>query len=241
LRHAHGIGLAIALACAVGCATGGIVHEVQPGENLYRIGQAYGYDHLELARLNRIPPPYAIRPGDEIYIPDADRQLPVNVITPRSVDAAPPTSEVAAGADTRRPVAPLPGGPEARGYATNARFVWPVRGPLLRPFGGTGSARHDGIDIGGGHGTAIFAAADGKVIFSDRLSSYGNVIIVEHAVGFTTVYAHNDRNLVRKGARVRRGERIAELGASGRAKVPHLHFEVRKDNVARNPLYYLPR
>ena len=88
---------------------------------------------------------------------------------------------------------------------------------------------------------AVTAAADGKVIFSDRLSSYGNVIIVEHSGGFTTVYAHNERNLVRKGARIRRGEKIATLGASGRARTPHLHFEVRKDNVARNPLYYLPR
>jgi lipoprotein NlpD len=125
--------------------------------------------------------------------------------------------------------------------ATNARFSWPVRGKLIQPFSGTSSAPHDGIDIGNTPGSPILAAADGKVIFSDRLSSYGNVIIVEHSGGFTTVYAHNERNLVRKGARIRRGERIAILGASGRARSPHLHFEVRKENIARNPLYYLPR
>jgi murein DD-endopeptidase MepM/ murein hydrolase activator NlpD len=220
---------------------GGILHEVQPGENLYRIGRAYGFDHLELARINRINPPYSIRPGDDIYIPEADRQLPVNVITPRAVNAAPPVSEVRVP-----PVASASGprtssAPHARGYATNARFVWPVRGPLMAPFAGSGTNAHDGIDIAGATGSPVTVAADGKVIFSDRLSSYGNVIIVEHTGGFTTVYAHNDRNLVRKGSRVRRGERIAMLGASGRARAPHLHFEVRKDNVARNPLYYLPR
>jgi len=246
---------AVALVClftVFGCAGGyGITHRVQPGENLYRIGQAYGYDHLELARINRIGPPYKLRPGDKIFIPGADRQLPVGLITPRAVSAAPPSSENGAVAPSR--VAPGPGArrpasapqvahaPEARGLAKNARFAWPVRGRLLQPFSGTSSAPHDGIDILATPGASITAAADGKVIFSDRLSSYGNVIIVEHSGGFTTVYAHNERNFVRKGARIRRGERIATLGASGRARTPHLHFEVRKDNVARNPLYYLPR
>ena len=84
------------------------------------------------------------------------------------------------------------------------------------------------------------AARAGHVIFSDRLSGYGNVIIVEHDDTFTTVYAHNDKNQVRKGGYVRRGQRIAIVGATGRATGPHLHFEVRKDNVARNPLFYLP-
>lgn len=261
------LAIGVCVAAASGCASGyGVTHRVKPGDSLYRIGQAYGYDHMELARINRLSPPYTIKPGDEIFIPDADRELPVGLITPRGVSAAPPSAENGASpmtrpappAQARKPEAPSPApmrppqqpsrgtvsqpqGPEARGLATNARFSWPVRGRLLEPFSGTSSAPHDGIDIATTHGASITAAADGKVIFSDRLSSYGNVIIVEHSGGFTTVYAHNERNLVRKGSRIRRGERIATLGASGRARSPHLHFEVRKDNVARNPLYYLPR
>jgi lipoprotein NlpD len=270
--------LGVFLAAASGCASGGygITHRVQPGESLYRIGQAYGYDHIELARINHLSPPYTIKPGDRIFIPDADRQLPVDLITPRGASAAPPSAENGAPSSARATPAPPPPtlrrgepplqqargpqaapreqplpqqsqplqvaqGPVARGLATNARFSWPVRGMLMQPFSGTSSAPHDGIDVATTPGTAITAAADGKVIFSDRLSSYGNVIIVEHSGGFTTVYAHNERNLVRKGARIRRGEKIATLGASGRARAPHLHFEVRKDNIARNPLYYLPR
>jgi lipoprotein NlpD len=258
------LAIGVFLATAAGCASGGygITHRVKPGESLYRIGQAYGYDHRELARINRLSPPFTIKPGDEIFIPDADRELPVGLITPRGVSAAPPSAENGVSPTTRptpppqargpdaspparapqpQPAAPQPQGPEARGLATNARFSWPVRGRLIQPFSGTSSAPHDGIDIATTPGASITAAADGKVIFSDRLSSYGNVIIVEHSGGFTTVYAHNERNLVRKGSRIRRGERIATLGASGRARSPHLHFEVRKDNVARNPLYYLPR
>lgn len=243
-RVARGVAVGFALAALwlAGCATGGIVHEVQPGENLYRIGRAYGVDHLELARINRIGPPYSIKPGDGLFIPDANRQLPVNVITPRAVNTAPPPSQAAPGGEPRgEQRTASANAPLARGYASNARFSWPVRGGLMTPFGGSAAAPHDGVDIAVAMGTPIGVAADGKVIFSDRLSSYGNVIIVEHSGGFATVYAHNDRNLVRKGTRVRRGDRIAIVGASGRARVPHLHFEVRKDNVARNPLYYLPR
>jgi murein DD-endopeptidase MepM/ murein hydrolase activator NlpD len=247
------LAIGVLLAGATGCFVGGygVTHRVKPGENLYRIGQAYGYDHMELARINRLSPPYVLKPGDEIFIPDADRELPVGLITPRGANAAPPTVEN--GVPSKSRAAPGPTrhqesltqdfarAPEARGVAKNARFSWPVRGKLIQPFSGTSSAPHDGIDVATMPGSAILAAADGKVIFSDRLSSYGNVIIVEHSGGFTTVYAHNERNLVRKGSRIRRGEKIATLGASGRARTPHLHFEVRKDNIARNPLYYLPR
>jgi lipoprotein NlpD len=224
--------LAVTAAVLVGpgcAAAAGVTHRVRPGENLYRIGKAYGYDHIALARVNRIPPPYAIKPGDSIYIPDADRALPVDVITPRAIDAAPPKQDL------------FVRGPIAQGLAKSTRFTWPVRGKLMTSFSGSTQSPHDGIDIFSPPGAVVVAADDGRVIFSDRLSSYGNVIIVEHNGSFTTVYAHNDRNLVRKGARIKRGERIATVGASGRARAPHLHFEIRKDNVARNPLYYLPR
>ena len=228
--------LALSLVCGAcvlslpSCAAGaGVTHRVRPGENLYRIGKAYGVDHATLARLNRIPPPYSIKAGDKIYIPEADRELPVDLITPRASDAAPPQPE------------PIVRGPEAHGYSKSARFLWPVRGKLMTGFAAGGQSPHDGIDIVSPPGAAVLAADDGRVIFSDRLSSYGNVIIVEHLGSITTVYAHNDRNLVRKGTRIKRGERIALVGASGRARTPHLHFEIRKDNVARNPLYYLPR
>ena len=120
-------------------------------------------------------------------------------------------------------------------------FSWPIAGDVSSGFGTRARGHHDGIDISSVKGAPVYASRDGRVIFADRLSGYGNVIIVEHSGGYATVYAHNDANLVRKGVRVRRGERIATVGDTGRARGPHLHFEVRKENVARNPLYYLPQ
>jgi murein DD-endopeptidase MepM/ murein hydrolase activator NlpD len=119
-------------------------------------------------------------------------------------------------------------------------FRWPVEGRITSGFGPRRESFHDGIDIAAPRGTPVCAVADGEVIFSNVLHGYGNIVIVRHRHGYVTVYAHNQRNLVQEGAIVRRGQRLAEVGQSGRATGPHLHFEVRKDNLARNPLRYLP-
>jgi lipoprotein NlpD len=73
------------------------------------------------------------------------------------------------------------------------------------------------------------------------LRGYGNVVIVRHTGGYLTVYAHNRVNLVKEGQAVRQGDGIAEVGQSGRASGASLHFEVRKDNLARDPLRHLPQ
>jgi murein DD-endopeptidase MepM/ murein hydrolase activator NlpD len=84
------------------------------------------------------------------------------------------------------------------------------------------------------------AIADGDVIYNDQLRAYGNLIIIRHAGGFVSVYSHNKRNLVREGQKVSRGDVIGEVGSTGRVTAPHLHFEIRKNNVAKDPLSYLP-
>jgi murein DD-endopeptidase MepM/ murein hydrolase activator NlpD len=99
---------------------------------------------------------------------------------------------------------------------------------------------HDGVDICAPTGTPVHAAADGVVIFSGRLRGYGNVVIIRHDDHYVTVYGHNSSNCVRDGNRVRRGEVVAWVGRTGRTTGDNLHFEVRRDNLARNPLYYLP-
>jgi lipoprotein NlpD len=101
---------------------------------------------------------------------------------------------------------------------------------------------HDGIDIGAKEGTPIRAAAAGEVVYSDqRLSGYGKLIIIRHSSDMFTAYAHNQRNLVRKGGRVKAGAVIARVGRTGRASGPHLHFEVRRGSTPVDPLAYLPR
>src|SRR4029077_14413083 len=89
-------------------------------------------------------------------------------------------------------------------------------------------------------GTPVRAARAGRVLYSDRLRGYGNLVIVAHDDGYATVYAHNRENRASAGATVRQGDVIGLVGSTGKTSGPNLHFEIRKDNVARNPLYYLP-
>jgi lipoprotein NlpD len=198
-----------------------VYHQVRPGENLYRIGKAYGISFERLAAVNHLSNPSRLEVGQRLLIPGAGRELPVNVITPRGANLHPPErSEAPAG---------------------DAAFAWPVvGGTVTSGFGQRGRSFHDGIDISAPAGVPVHAAQDGEVIYSDVLRGYGNVIILRHGQGFATVYAHNQHNQVHEGQRVRRGEVIGSVGDSGRTSGANLHFEVRHDNVARNPLYFLP-
>ena len=120
-------------------------------------------------------------------------------------------------------------------------FLWPVEGGRLSSaFGPREASHHDGIDISAPVGTPVRAARDGRVLYSDTLRGYGNLIILEHDGGYATVYAHNRENRADLGDVVRQGEQIASVGETGKTSGPNLHFEIRKDNVARNPIYFFP-
>jgi murein DD-endopeptidase MepM/ murein hydrolase activator NlpD len=108
-------------------------------------------------------------------------------------------------------------------------------------FGPRGTGFHDGIDIAAPEGTPIVAIEAGEVIYSDQLRGYGNMVIVRHAGGIASVYAHNEVNLVRVGQTVTRGEVVGKVGSTGRVSGPHLHFEIRRNNTAEDPLRYLPQ
>ena len=96
--------------------------------------------------------------------------------------------------------------------------------------------RHKGVDLTAPIGTAVFAALDGQVVTSGKHKAYGNYVVVDHGNGVSTVYAHHSLNLVQSGDIVRRGQKIAEVGRTGNATGPHLHFELRIDGLQRNPL-----
>jgi murein DD-endopeptidase MepM/ murein hydrolase activator NlpD len=98
---------------------------------------------------------------------------------------------------------------------------------------------HEGLDFAGKPGSPVFAAAAGIVTFSGVRHGFGNVVEVEHGAGYMTRYAHNRKNLVERGARVSKGQRIALMGSSGRATGTHLHFEVLKDGNPLNPITFI--
>lgn len=191
------------------------------GENLFRIGKAYDVPYQELARINGIADPHRIRGGQKIFVPGAQRQLPVEIITP-------------AEATLERPASPRRKDQDGEG------FIWPLSGQISSKFGPRGESFHDGVDISAPEGTPIRSIEKGEVLYSDQLRGYGNLLIIRHDNGFVSVYAHNRKNLVSPGASVSRGEIVAEVGTTGRVSGPHLHLEIRKENVAQNPLYYLP-
>ncbi|HEY3424359.1 MAG TPA: peptidoglycan DD-metalloendopeptidase family protein [Negativicutes bacterium] len=125
-------------------------------------------------------------------------------------------------------------------------MLWPAEGPITSPFGwrthpifGT-QLYHSGLDIGADYGDAVLAADGGVVIFADWMGGYGKAVIIDHGGGISTLYGHNSELLVSEGQRVRKGQTISRVGATGYATGPHLHFEVRVDGSPVNPMNYLP-
>lgn len=115
----------------------------------------------------------------------------------------------------------------------------PSRGGITSPFGVRWGKMHNGIDIGASMGDPIYAAMDGKVCCTEWEDGYGNVIKIDHGEGVQTIYAHCSSIEVKMGECVKQGEKIGQVGSTGRSTGPHVHFEVRIDNVPQNPLKYL--
>jgi murein DD-endopeptidase MepM/ murein hydrolase activator NlpD len=191
------------------------VHVVRPGETLWRISRGYGTTVEAIAQANGISDVTRIGAGQRLWIP---------------------TDGVA------RPAKPAGfGAIDPRGRTAANSLIWPLAGRITSGFGMRDGAHHDGLDIKAPEGTAVRAAEAGRVVHSgNSLSGYGNMIILKHAGSLATVYAHNRRNLVRVGEFVEKGAVIAEVGRTGNASTPHVHFEVRRNGSPMDPLDYLP-
>jgi murein DD-endopeptidase MepM/ murein hydrolase activator NlpD len=126
--------------------------------------------------------------------------------------------------------------PVANVRKSSGQLRWPLRGVLYARFGRKGKSPHDGIDLAAPAGTPVRTAAEGSVLFAGPQQGYGLLVIIEHAHGLVTVYAHNRDLRVRTGQQVRDGQVIATVGESGKTSGPHLHFEVRQDGAPVDPL-----
>lgn len=215
----------------------GLYHPVEKGQTLYSIAKAYGLSVKELQEANGIKDPSELDVGHHLWIPNAKQLVYVAPTVDIEPEAVTPPAEKKYKRGKREPK------PQRKTAAKKRKLMWPVRGGVLTSHFGTRNGRnHHGIDIGARRGTPVRAASGGTVKFSGwGPTGYGLMIIIKHPDNLTTVYAHNSRNLVQKGTQVKRGQMIARIGKTGRATGPHLHFEVRNDTHAKNPLLYLKK
>jgi murein DD-endopeptidase MepM/ murein hydrolase activator NlpD len=128
---------------------------------------------------------------------------------------------------------------DARAIQAAGAFLWPARGTLTSRFGWRYRRHHNGIDVASPTGSPIYAARDGVVEFSGWKGGYGRVVVVDHGAGITTVYGHASRLLVRPGQRVKQGQLIALVGCTGSCTGSHVHFEVRINGQAVDPMRHL--
>lgn len=180
-------------------------YRVSRGDTLTGIASKYGVSLASLNAWNRLGSKSAIQVGQVIRIFHHQESLPA-------------------------------------GYTISPLFIWPVKGVITsgfgrrrNPFMAYGRQYHKGLDIGAPIGTKFNAARDGVVVYAGRMGGYGNVIFVRHADGYMSVYGHCKLTLVKKGELVHQGEVIGEVGRTGAATGPHLHFEVRKWMRPINP------
>jgi lipoprotein NlpD len=228
-------------------------YTVKPGDTLIRISLDNGQNWRDVARWNGLDNPNVIEVGQVLRVvtPAADPNGVVvrPVATQGRVDSKPlegnkppavaASSAAAPASAPAAPVAPAPIAPPApaREGDEDINWAWPASGPVAAGFD---EVKSKGLAITGKAGDPVLAAADGRVVYAGSgLRGYGNLIIVKHNATFLTAYAHNQTLLVKEDQAVRRGQKIAEMGASDSDRV-QLHFEIRRQGKPVDPAKLLP-
>lgn len=233
IAQAHGITTSDLLA-----ANGLQSPSIAPGQTLVIPG-APGSNSMQVTSLN---------PGGAGAVPDIPAAMPER----RPAEAAAPQRQLEQPPQAPRqtePVAYAPASQPAESSAAAATneagsiggFRWPVRGRVIAGFGNKANGeRNDGIKLAVPEGTSVKAAEDGTVIYAgDELKSYGNLILIRHADGWVSAYAHNKELLVRRGDQVRRGQIVARSGMTGNVTTPQVHFELRKGATPVDPVPHM--
>lgn len=217
-------------------------HSIRKGDTLSGIASRYKVDVGQIVLLNGIRTSTVLHPGEKLlvrydYGPGYDA----------GAGGGKPGSASGTGRGwTGRGATAKPGYASWGGPVTKGRLAWPVEDGhrISSWFGSRSGVHHDGIDIAAPEGAPVYAAHDGVVVYAaGGLSGYGNLVLLRAADGFTTVYAHNRRILVEEGMKIRRGQKISEVGSTGHSSGPHLHFEVRRldrnrNYIAEDPIPY---
>lgn len=222
--------LAAAIAIAAGCAAdkkilrkpfSKQIYIVKKGDTLGKIARKFKTSATAIKKANKLKLT-KITPGQRLVIPRATKG----------------TASKKKRSGKRKAALP----PPKKAPSIKTKLAWPVSGTVTSKFGVRKSEKHDGIDIAAKKGTKIRAAADGTVMYSGwGPTGYGLIVVLRHSTKLITVYAHNSKNLAKKGNNVKKGDAIALVGHTGRASGNHVHFEVRINRSTYNPLKYLPK
>ncbi len=233
------------------------VYTVQSGDSLSKIAQRFNISQSGIARLNNMSPPYKVLSGQQLVLPDYHGQDPGPQVAgaddadlvppppPRPVVQATPLTPPVAGkpTDLSSPVALAPPTQAAAPAASTdtagpaSGFLWPVKGEIVSTFGPKpGGLHNDGINIAAAEGTPVKAAAQGAVAYAGSdLKGFGNLVLIRHADGWITAYAHLGSIAVKKGEAVKAGQQVGTVGQTGSIDSPQLHFELRHGKEAVDP------
>jgi murein DD-endopeptidase MepM/ murein hydrolase activator NlpD len=219
-------------------------YEARAGDTLAAVARRFGVGAADLASLNGLSEHARLGSGDQIALPSSFHDHgPVAeelVRTPRYASGyrGPPSAYVSSSETTAEitPIPPAAPEPTAASLSdaeisalAHGRFIWPVKGEVLSKFGAKGvGVRNDGLDIRSPLGTVVRAAAPGDVVYAgDQIPGFGNLVLLQHADGWVTAYAHLAHMSVQMRQIVSQGEEIGQVGQTGGVTEPQLHFEVR--------------
>jgi lipoprotein NlpD len=232
-------------------------YTVRSGETLYSIAWRANSDVRQIAKLNKISPPYNIYSGQKLFLVSKNKGKSVKAS--RSKDSSKKQTKSSNHTSTKV-VKNTIASSKKQAYGENvskkkivrshspvsnfsqkiSHWKWPVKGKIIAKFSSKVQG-NKGIDIAGRRGTKIRSAASGKVVYAgSALRGYGKLIIIKHNDDYLSAYAHNDKILVKEQQYIKSGDVIAKMGNSGSQRVM-LHFEVRFRGKSVDPLKYLPK
>ncbi|PHR82262.1 MAG: lipoprotein NlpD [Colwellia sp.] len=232
-------------------------YTVRSGETLYSIAWRANSDVRQIAKLNKIQPPYNIYSGQKLFLVSKNKGKSAkaspskhlskkqtkssNVTSPKVVKNTIASSKKQAyGENVSKNKTGRSNLPKKNFSQKISHWQWPVKGKIIAKFSSKVQG-NKGIDIAGRRGTNIRAAANGKVVYAgSALRGYGKLIIIKHNDDYLSAYAHNDKILVKEQQQIRSGDVIAKMGNTDAQRVM-LHFEVRFRGKSVDPLKYLPK
>lgn len=214
-------------------------YTVKPGDTVMQVGRVTGQNWRDIVAWNYLTSANQIEVGQVLrVIPPVGVAVatPVNPGASTNINTQ-PLPQVSTPVVTSPITTPVTVAPPTLAPDDSVAFIWPSNGAQIAGFD---EIKNKGLKLAGKLGDAVYAAADGRVVYSGSgLRGYGNLVILKHNDTYLTAYAHNQSLLVKEDQVVKKGQRIADMGSSDAERVM-LHFEVRRNGKPVDPAKYLP-